>query len=480
MPPGKRQTALRIDKAPPLTVGSASADTAEDTAPPANPSIEAPDNLVLTTVIGYSSAAPSATISATWSQPIGTEPQRYVIQASTSDTFPAGTTRTETAPKERPNIAIDGLLPGVTYYVRVAAQYGGEQGAWSSMSPLVEFENYITSATDTTPAAQPTGLVGTWVGTGDLLLTWTNPTSANFKHVQIKIYASNGGTLLRTIDSAAGRFLYTAAMNLQDTSQAGDPSLYVEARSRTFSDVLNNTSAPTLSTTKSAPSTPTVTHSWTSDTGTAGADLTFNLTAVTDAARYKIALNAGTAREIGTTYTYTLDANIAQNGSADPTIGYSVAAVDGLGQSSSAATGTATNAAPPVPAVTVFGSAIGTFAIAKVGGAQAADFAKYEYVWKRDGSTVTTRETPDSENVYEMSAAADTGPHDWTCVVRQKDAFGQYSSTTTSSAVAIDALPLSKLREDVIYRDSEGTDPATLKAALADGVTNAGGITYNP
>jgi hypothetical protein len=83
-----------------------------------------------------------------------------------------------------------------------------------------------------------------------------------------------------------------------------------------------------------------------------------------------------------------------------------------------------------------------------------------------------------------MSAAADSGAHSWTVVVRQKDLFGQYSSTTTSSAVTVDALTIDYLRGSLAYADSIGstfTPPSggTL-AQLKDGVTTGGGPAYNP
>lgn len=475
----KQRVQRTIDSEPAVKFGVVAEDSTPDLAPPAIPQLTAPTDLALTTTSGTSTAAPTAIISAIWVQPGGYTPDYYAVEVDESDAFPAATTRKLTTAGSQPSIAIANLKVTTTYYVRVAAKYRGRTSPFTSMSPLVSGENYILSASDTTPAAQVTSLAGTWIGTGDLLITWVNPTSVNFKDVELTIKASSGGATYRVVNWGASPFLYTAAMNLQDTAGAGDPSLYIEARSRTFSNVVNDTGVPALTTTKSAPSAPTVTHSWTGDTGTAGADLVFTWTAIADAAYYSLNLNAGTARRIGgTTYTYPLDRNIADNTTADPTISYSLTAVDGLGQASTAVTGTATNAAPPAPTVTVYGSAIGTFAVAKVGGTQAPDFAKYEYVWKRDGATITTKETPDSENIYEMSAAADSGPHDWTCTVRQKDAFSQYSSTTASTAVLIDALTLAILRADITYRDSEGTDPDVLKAALADGNTLTGGITY--
>lgn len=463
----KQRPALRIDKTPPIKFGGVQEESTEDLAPPALPSIPAPEDLALATTIGYSSAAPSAIISATWSIPPGVEPQRYVVQVSESNTFPDATTITVTAAQA--SAAIDGLKPATLYYVRVAAQYYGIQSDWSSTAS-------ITSASDTTAAGVPSSQASVFIGTGDLLLTWTNPTQANFKDVEVKVYASNGGALLRTAYAAGGQFLYTVAMNLADTSGVGDPSLYVELKSRTFSNVLST--AATASATKSAPSAPTLSHSWTGDTGAAGADLVLSWTAITDAAKYRLTLNGGTARDLSvTTFTYTLEANRAQNTTADPSITYSLVAVDGLLQSSPAASGTATNAAPPTPTVALTAGAIAGVT-ATVGGTKAADFAAYEYVFKRESTTVLTVESPASSVTYDMSAAGDAGYHSWTCVVRQKDAFAQYSGTVTSSAVAFEALTLTYLRDGIVYSDSPGTAAATLKTAMADGDTTSGGVSY--
>jgi hypothetical protein len=425
--------------------------------------------LALATAIGTSTAAPTAIISATWNIPAGYVPQRYAVQVAESNTFPVATTITKTFVSA--SGVIEGLKPATLYYARVQAQHLGTQSAWSATAS-------ITSASDTLPAGVPTSVAAAFVGTGDLLITWVNPASANLKDIEVKIRASSGGTIYRTIYWASAPFLYTTAMNLADTAGVGDPSLYVELASRTFSNVLGTT-ANTGLITKAAPSAPTVTHTWTGDTGLAGADLTLSWTVVTDAAKYRATLNSGTARETGgTTRVYTLAENIAQNGSADPSISYSVVAVDGLGQSSTAATGTATNAAPPTPTVTLTAGAVAGVTCT-VTGVKAADFHQYEYVVKRDGSTIVTVESPASSFTYDMPLAADAGFHSWTMVVRQKDLFGQYSGTVTSSAVAFEPLTIASLRSGITYSDSISTAPSTLKTAMSDGIVNAGGVSYN-
>jgi hypothetical protein len=400
---------------------------------------------------------------------------RYTVQVSESSSFPAATTRTETAAQA--SIGMYNFKPNTLYYVRVAARFFNTPSAWTSMSPLVDNQNRITTASDTTPAGVPTSIAASFIGTGDLLVTWTNPTDDNLKDVRVRVRASSGGTILHE-GWYRGPFLWTAAQNLAATGGAGDPSLYTELASRTFSDV-HGTTVNTGLITKAAPGAPTVTHTWTGDTGLAGADLTFWWTIVTDAAKYRTIINGGTARDIsGASRVYPLSENIAQNGSADPTISYSVVAIDGLGQSSTAATGTATNAAPPTPTVTLTQGAVAGVR-ANVAGVVAADFFVYEYVFKRDGTTVLTQETASSSLAYEGSSAADGGFHSWTVVVRQRDLFLQYSGTVTSSAVAFEGLTLGSLRSGIVYSDSLGTAEATLKTAMSDGIVNAGGVSYN-
>lgn len=466
---GKDRRTRRIDKPAAFTGGASIEASTPDFAPPAPKSIPTPEGLVLDSFIGRSSAAPTAYITAAWDRPFGTIPQEYAVQVSISSAFPNGTTQTFATRTE--SATLDGLKPATTYYVRVAAIYRSIQSDWSDAVSE-------TTPSDTTPAGQPAGLAGVWIGTGDLLLTWANPADDNFKDAEIRIFAASGGTLLRTVYSATQRFLYTAAMNLQDTAGVGDPSLYVVARSRTFANVTNTTSPPDLTTTKSAPSAPTLSQSWNGDTGTAGADLKLSWTAISDATYYLLQLNGLTAQRIpATVYTYTLAHNISDNGgNGDPSLTYSLKAIDGLGQQSTAVTGTATNAAPATPTATLTQGVVSGL-LASVTSTPPADFWRYEYVIKRDGSTVATILSAASSIRYEQQGAGDDGYHSWTVVVRQEDLFAQFSGTATPSAVAFEALTLTGLRAQAAYTDSVGNSTGTL-AVLKDGITTSGGVSY--
>lgn len=570
----KSRVQLSINAPPPITgFGGLPINSTADVVPPANPTLGAPYDLTLTTATGYSSAAPTAVIDATWLRPLQSNPASYTIQVSTSSSFTAsGTITAQTFPGVE-SAHIEGLLPGTLYYVRVRANAPGVTSAWSSMSPLVTGDNRITTATDTAAAGVPTAVSATWIGTGDLLVTWTNPTDANLKDVRVVIKASSGGATYRTTFSAAGRLLYTVAMNYADTAGVGDPSLYVELTSRTFSNVFGTTVNTGL-VTKAAPTTPgTIVQSWSGDTGGAADDLTLSWAEQGDAAFWYVSINGLAVRRVnGTTYTYAYSRNIADNGTPDPTLTYGIQAVDGLGQGSTTASGTATNAAPTTPGslttswlsdagtagpdcliswvastgatfgyrLTIDGIArdlLGTRLIytldanraehsgtpdpvltisviardgfqnssaaattatnaapatptatltqgavsglhATITSTPPADFLTYEYVFKRDATTVATVLSRAQSIVYPMQGAGDDGYHSWTVVIRQQDVFAQFSATVTPSAVAFEALSLAGLRAMATYSDSLSTAPATLKAALADGVTTSGGITY--
>jgi hypothetical protein len=477
---GKHRVIRRIDAQPDNPFGVAGADSDavsgfNQAAPPVQPTIPTPTLLSLTPSLLQSAVTPSAQIAAVWSSLETYNSETYRVQVATD----AGFTQligTYATGQNQSNAVIAPLKTSTTYYVRVQTIVTNSSSGWSNVLST-------TTGADTTAPAAPSAQAGAFAGIGDFVITWTNPTSANFRDVEITIYESASKiTLYGTFYDATQRFVWPAAANLAATSGAGDVSLYAELRSRSWGGVFSS-AVNTGLITKAAPATPSsISQSWSGDTGAAGADWTISWGAQSDAAYYLLNINAlGARRVYGNTYTYTLDKNIADNAGADPTLSYSLIAVDGLNQSSTAATGTATNAAPAAPTVALAGGAM-SLLVATVTTAGAADFAAWEFVWKRDGTTVRTLESKASEQQYELGAAGDSGAHSWTVVVRQKDLFGQYSTTTTSSAVVLDTLTIDYLRAGLSYSDSDGntfTPPASgTLAALKDGVTVSGGVTY--
>lgn len=471
--PKKGKAAYRIDLPAPHMQAAEKQASTPVTTQPAPRVTGAPTNLQLTTAISASTAAPTAKIDATWVAPFATIPSSYTVQWSTSSTFPDGNRGQMSSLTTA--ATIDGLRVGVLYYVRVAAFVAGVQSNWSATQS-------ITTATDLVAAGVPTSIAAVFFGTGDLLVTWVPPTDANLKDVQVIIRGSSGGTIYRTDYSASGSYRYTVQQNFFDVpGGAGDPSLYVELRSRTVSGVLG-TVVNTGLVTKAVPAVPaSVTHSWSGDTlnnGVADATWTLNWARAEDAARYRISIDTVLRQITADQYTYAFALNVSEHaGTPDPALAYSLVAVDGFGQVSTAASGTATNHNPPAPTVALLQGAVSSIH-AVVTGTIAKDFKAYRYVWKRDGTTVRTQDSAASTMTYELSGANDGGFHSWTVEVRQIDLFDQLSTNVVSSAVAFEALTLSTLRAGIRYTDSLGTAPATLKAAFADGNTTSGGVSY--
>lgn len=468
----KHAQQLRID-VPQFDVNApaagVSSDVIDSPAPPAMGTVEAPTGLTLATLLSRSAVTPSAIVNATWTPPAGYDAATlsstlsYLIQWSTDVTF---ATNTSGQAALQPSAAIDGLTTGTLYYFRVAAVYRTVQSPFGTAAS-------ITTAIDTTPPGPPTGGSAVFAGVGDLVMLWVNPTSANFKDVEINIWNDIGKSVLyATLYSAVERLTWTAAQNLAATGGAGDPAVYIELRARSWNNIYSvlGMVGPV---TKAAPTAPTVTVDFT------GANAVYTITPPADAAYLSfVADTSVTARRLAVVgrYVYPFDQNrLDHSGTPDPVLAYSFTAVDGLNQSSTATTGTATNAAPAAPTVTL----IGGFSqlVAQITSAPAVDFLAYEYVWKRDGSTVLTLESASAEQQYATGAAGDEGSHSWTAVVRQKDVFAQYSSTTTSSAVVLDTLTIGYLRSGLIFSDSLGTSVAIL-AVMKDGITATGGQSY--
>jgi len=430
-------------------------------APPVQPSIGAPTNLALTTANERNASTPTSNIGATWYPPPGTAPSSYVVQWSTNSAFPDPGTNGQGATATATTIS--GLIPATVYYVRVAAIVANLVSDWSAVVS-------ITTQADVVPPDPVTALASSFQGSGDLVVTWVNPSSANLKDVVVSIYTGPSGTLLATLYNTTQRLTWTAAQNLAATGGAGDASLWIDVQARSWGNTLStivNTSAS-----KAAPTAPTISVDFT------GADAVYTITAPSDAARLSfVADTSVTARvlPISSRYTYSFDQNrVDHSGTADPSLAYSFTAVDGLGQASTATSGTATNAAPSAPTVTLD---VGqNELVCRVTSAAAADFAAYEYVWKKDGSAVLTQESSGFEQQY-AAQSGDEGAHSWTCTVRQRDLFGQYSTATVSSTVTMDALTIAYLRSGLLFSDSVGTSVSTL-AVLKDNNLASGGISY--
>lgn len=461
---GKRRPLLAINTPVAGDVGPALVETLDDYAPPAIPSVPAPDAPVLATALARSAVTPTALISATWTKPVGVEPQFYVIQWSTDSSFPDGQTSGQDAPQT--SATIEGLKPATVYYVRVAAVYRAVQSPWSDATS-------IPTENDTTPPDPPGIPTWTWLDTGDLIVRSTEPTNSNYHWLEIKVWTdATKTTLLTTAYFVGGSYTWSLSENQRATGSSGDAAVYIELRSQSWTGFFSSAVVPAVQPNRPAPSAPTsLTTSWAGDTGTAGPDCTITCTAPAGAVRYVWTIDGNTIPSTVPRLVYSLDSNRAQHsGSPDSILSISVVAYDALGQASPTASTTATNAAPAAPTINIANGA--SQLVATVTSAPPADFQAYEYTWKVGSTTLTTIESASATNQYEAST---TGTY--TVVVRVKDAFGQYSPTATSSSVFLDPLTYAILAATATYTDSAGNSASTL-AVLKDNTTASGGVAY--
>ena len=461
MPTTERRT-RRIDERLPRTGNGTLITLDTETVPEAVPTPQQVTGLAVTsTFLAFTSIAPQAVANLRWHPIAAPEPESYLVQWALDSGFTDPTT-TPTA-RAQTTAAVDGLPPGGTVYFRVAAVWRSSQGAWSASVNS-------TMPSDTTPPAAPTSPAGNWSPvTGDLTLTWTNPTSANFKDVEVRIYANSGGTLRRTVYSSSGRYVYTLAQNNQDTTNNPDPSLYIDFRARNYNNVYSATSA-TLTTTLSAPATPSgLTTDFTSP------DLVATWTASNSVAGYEIQFGTATIRDIGftNTFTYAFAQNAADNGSPATTVAVKVWAVDALGQvSASPASASAITPTPIAPtAVTLngfFSTLTGTWTHSPT-----RTFRRYRCRLTRGGVDLVTAFT-----TVQFFTASVTSSGEYQLWVYTEDVFGQISSEASSSTTTLVSTSIEEIRANAIYSDSVGNTVTTLDA-LKDNNTTSGGVTYN-
>lgn len=317
----------------PITTGGA-------TVSPAIPAPQVPSGLtIVSTFVVYSAVSPQAAATIRWTPITTPPPDAYAIQWSTASNF-ANATTVRTG-RGQSSATIDGLPTGTLVYVRIAAIWQQVQSSWSSGVST-------TTASDTTAPAAPPSLNTNWSSvTGDLTITWTNPSSTNFRDVRIRIYDSNGGVLRRTAFVSGQTYVYTLAQNNQDTANAPDPSVYIELDARNWNGAGNYSGVTASTATLALPANVTMAAgSPTFDFLTGSA--TWRWSAATNANYYRLTID-GVARDVySTTYTYSLQQNASEHsGTPDASLAWSIVGVDALGQvSASATSGTATLADP--------------------------------------------------------------------------------------------------------------------------------------
>lgn len=404
-----------------------------------------------------------------WAPPVGASPDYYVAQWDVTSAFTAPLTR-RTEARGQTTIAFDAMPIWSAIFVRVAAVIGGVQGAWSATVTAV-------TPADTTVPDAPTALVASWSGlTGDLALSWSPSPSNNVRDYRVRIYASNGGALLREVYWPGQSYVWTRGQQFADTGGAFDPSVYVVVTARSWGAVFSTDLTGTA--TLSPPATPAgLTHSWAGDTGTAGPGCLVTWTQSAAVAGYRLTID-GVARDVGLTgrYEYGFAQNQAEHaGVADPVLSLSLVAVDALGQVSGAATATATNVAPPATTITVFPAF--DRAGLTIGASAAQDLKDYRVRVYVASVLSDTFFTTDTKVLYQ--AANGNGSYQFDVAAR--DLFNQVgtaSALTTAETLEDVGAFVASLRAGAIYSDQLTTNPETLFDAYTDDNRASGGVSY--
>jgi hypothetical protein len=324
------------------------------------------------TYLVYSAQTAFAAADLSWRDPTSApRPDKYQIQWAITSNFANPTTRG--AGPGHTASTVDGLPVATLVYFRVRAVIRGVEGQWSATASTMMPD-------DLSAPAAPTSFAFAWDGlTGDLTITWTNPTSRNLRDVRVRLYTAVNGTLLLEDASTVGRFVLPFSRNRQLLG-GQRTSLYVVLTSRSVRDVLSVTDL-TGTATISAPATPTdIAHNWQSNADTAPGTWRITWNEVPGAAAYILTINgrrrliadteitysSGAAgvlvsimrprTRVVTYYDYDIGTNTDEHGGTpSPTLIYSLAAQNIFAQGSASAGGTAVNAAPPATTMTALG-----------------------------------------------------------------------------------------------------------------------------
>lgn len=423
---------------------------------------------------------PKVLVNVTWSAPNNLLPDHYMIQYAKDVNFTNPITRTTTTRE----IALE-MDTNTAYWVRVQACVQTLYSAWAYPN-----DNAVTAAlttiNDTTPPAAATSLSGTWQS-GDLHLSWMNPTSTNYFQSRVRIYS--GGTLYREVfvvgnPGSQSRYIFTLADNASVSGGAYLKSVTVNVTAMSLTGVTAPSDA-TGTFSKAAPSAPTgLTSSWVSDNGTAPADVIITWNAVAAVKDYVLTIDGKVYTTTVPQFVYTQAQNAADHQPSqplgDPVLTLALRSRDHLDQTSStSATGTAVNAKPATSNFTVnVTSAINGITVNVTQTIPTQDFS--HYIWQLQNTTTSTTTSGQSiSGIWVLDARDGT----YNVSVRAVDVFGQQSDAMTTTGLVHDGLTLEELRADAYYTDISNRTQAQLDLLKDDStstnVTYSIGSTWN-
>jgi hypothetical protein len=359
-----------------------------------------------------------------------------------------------------------------TEAANIAASSGiGVTDVSVDITPVSWTDTFGTTVNDTATSIAPdviTGLAYDFA-TGDLKLSWTNPTNAPYRLVRVNIYSDDTATTLyRSTDTLGEVFTWTVDNNFADTANNPDPSVYVTVQVVGW---LNQASAVVNTTaTKAPPAAPaTVWTTWNADAGIADENLTIGWDGVDYTKNYEVTINANVITATQNSYFYSYAENVADHGGVgDASITVSVKARDRLNQLSAATVNNATNAPPDAADFEIdyqpgFSSVGGIVVLLQT----IHDFKGIHWYLRDDTSTIIQElYTTDTLAVF---MSLESG--DYTLEAQVKDMFDQISDANVTTTFTIDALTVEQLRKGLVYTDRPGNSEATLAVLKDDGAT---------
>jgi hypothetical protein len=467
---GKHEPLRRIDRRPPNALGGLPLKVEPPTTPSTAPPAPAPTELSLTTDMELIGASYFSYIDVSFQPPDVFTPAQYELEMTW--TGPAGTmVRREFVAHDDQRGAdflpqtyrFQRVASGVQHSIRVRAMsLGNAYSGYTASVSIVAYEDTIAPGPVTNLQAD--------FSTASCIIRWTNPLDADLKDCVVSIYINSTKTSLllqRAIpativgSSVQQSFEFSLEDNRRVTGNSPLPSLYIEVQAR---DQRNNLSTVANVTATNAP--PVAPTGLFAEFSGRECAISWNVSSgVRDLLGYRVTID-GVVQPLvgGTSLSYTFEKNrLDHGGVADPVLDISLVNVDVFGQvSATAATTTATNAPPAPPTISSFTCPFSEL-IVSLTYTKPDDFDTFEYVFKRGSMVVATIYNPNDLISYRVDQKGT-----YTVEVRALDAFGQFSTVVTSSAVAADPLTISELRQAASYTDSQNNTEATLSILKDD------------
>lgn len=313
-------------------------------APSALRTIPAPEDLVLLSqVVAHSAQSAQIWINVGWEQPPFGAPDAYIVEYGFQESFDTVNNVFSESTKVRVNTKTAALLAfqNRNYYIRVQAVLTNVLGAFTDVLA-------VTTVGDNTPAPDVSNLSADFT-TGNLVITWDEPSSDAFKDAQIQIWNPGKTVLYGTYYSATGQFVWTEGENLRVTSGVGATSVLVEVASRSWSNSIGNVVSTTASMTVPSPvssvvpdfSTGDLYFSWTNP------NIQFKDIEVKIYADGTKAVLYRTIYSMGNNALWTVEQNFLDTGNnPDPNVYYEIKVRSWLNLTSTVVNGTAVKVAP--------------------------------------------------------------------------------------------------------------------------------------